>query len=184
MDTSGHPSLSNHGPLPGRVALYATAAALLALLGWQAVNLPEKVPGHVGPGGVVDRWGTRTEHLVMGVLVIILMLLCFDVLMRLMRSPRRTALLNLPNKEYWTRPEHWPAAHRRLSNQMGWMGAAMNVFIGYALFMSGQIALGDDPGMGIFWGLFAVLMVGMVGYGVWSSTSRSWRPPDAPGHVS
>ena len=160
----------------GHVALWASAAGYGSLLVWQAFNLPDRVPGHVGLFGEVTRWGTRGEHLTIGVGSLALMLGLFALLPRVM-GRMNTSMLNLPHKAYWSRPENWPVAQRMLAEDMGWLGAGMLAFFTYAMWFNGAIARGENPNPWLFLVVVGLTLAAAIGYGIWASVGSRWRPP-------
>ncbi len=172
---SAHPGADASSPRPGQLAFWATAAAYTVLLIWQAFALPDAVPGHIGFSGEVTRWGTRTEHLVLGVLVGVLIVAIFALVPRI--TVKNTALLNLPHKAYWTRPEHWPTAQRMLREDMSRMGALTLAFVGYALWTVGAVSVGDPPAPVLFILVTVLFLAAIIGYSIWMSLGSRWRPP-------
>lgn len=160
----------------GLVALWAAAAGYAALLVWQAFNLPDRVPGHMDLFGEVTRWGSRGEHLGFGVGGLVILLAVFALLPRGVGRINKS-LLNLPHKDYWTRPENWPTAQRMLAEDMGWLGAAMLAFIGYALWYSGAVAMGQQPSPWLFLVVVVLALAGVIAYAIWMSVGSRWRPP-------
>jgi len=173
---SAHPGEGGASSPPrGQIAFWATAAAYAVLLVWQAFTLPDAVPGHVGFSGEVTRWGTRTEHLVMGLMAGVLIVAIFALVPRI--AVKNTAFVNLPHKVYWTRPENWPTAQRMLREDMGRLGALTLAFVGYALWEVGAIAVGDPPLPWSFVVVTVLLLVAVIGYSIWMSVGPRWRPP-------
>ena len=164
------------GPTGGRLALAAAAAGYTVLVVWQAFALPDAVPGQLGAGGEVTRWGTRGEHVAMAVVTGAgMVLLCGALPTALGRLPRR--LVNLPHKDYWLRPENWPRGRRMIADELGWVGAATLALVGFVLWEVGNVALGTPPPP---WRLPAVLVTFVVGalvYSVTMSRRLRWRPP-------
>ena len=162
-------------PSAGRIAFRVVAAGYLALMIWQAFTLPDAVPGQLDFGGEVTRWGTRTGHVVLGLLVGLLIFLVFVLLPRIDFKDKR--LLNLPHKDYWIRPENWPTAQRMLRNDLGWLGAITLTFVGYAMWTVGAAATADPPPAWAFMAATGVFLVLVIGYAIWMSVGPRWRPP-------
>lgn len=164
------------GPLPGRAALLAASGGYAFLLVRQALTLPERVPAHVGPGNVVTRWQSLTAHLMLAAGTGVALLAMFWLLPALMgRLP--VEVVNLPHKEYWRHPDRWPIARRKLADAMGWLGAATMLFIGFAFWTVGRIALADPVPEGVFWTVSVVYFVGMIGWALAQQFGNGWRPP-------
>lgn len=160
----------------GRAALLAATAGYAALVIYQALTLPDRVPGHVGPTGRVTWWGDRTTHVAVASLVGLGLFLLMWLLPRLLRAVPKEAL-NMPHKEYWLAPENLPRAQRMLADDMGWLGAATFALIGVAMWDMGRIAQGYDAFGVVFWVVLGVYLVGTLAWSVWSSTGPRWRPP-------
>lgn len=176
---SGPPHEAYHGPMGslGRPLFWVTFACYAALIAWQAGNLPDEVPAHSSFDGTVDRWGTLTEHLVMGFATGVLMLLLgpgLGVVLR--RLPRST--VNLPHPEYWKRDEHWPEAVRRLTGTMWAFGVLLNLFMIFVMGSVGEAALGRPvPG----WLFGTALALFLAATGVWVvGLHRTMRVPAEP----
>ncbi|MDO5534137.1 MAG: hypothetical protein Q4F65_05750 [Propionibacteriaceae bacterium] len=174
--TQGHPDAAARGVGAGVLALWAATAGYAALLVWQGFVLPEAVPGHIGPDGGVTRWGSRTEHLIVGTVLGAVMVAAF-ALPAVFIHRIDAAFLNVPHKEYWLRPEHRPAAQRMLADDMGWMGAATLVFIGFMMWQLGEVARGRPFPSWVLWAATGVFVAGVVAYSAWMSKGSRWRPP-------
>lgn len=126
---------------------------------WQAFTLPDRVPLHIGLDGTIDRWGSKTEFLI---LAIVLALLIFALgpgsgfLMRVL--PRD--LVNVPYPEYWRTDENWPRAQRLVGDCMWIFGAMMALFLTSSNVGLGAAAVGRAyPVWAFFGGLAAFLLV-------------------------
>ena len=164
------------GPIPGRVALAAAAAAYGVLMVWQAFTLPPDVPGHVGPTGEVTRWDTLTTHLITMVLTGLLVVLMFAGLPAVLgRLP--ASAINLPHKEYWLRPANLPAAKRLLADDLGRLGAGLLAFVGFTFWCVGLVAQGQEYPTLAFWVAFVVFVAAALAWGLSLQFGRRWRPP-------
>ncbi|BAK35816.1 hypothetical protein MLP_28020 [Microlunatus phosphovorus NM-1] len=161
--------------LAGRVAFRMATAGYFALMIWQAFTLPDAVPGQLSLGGEVTRWGTRTRHVVLGLLVGLLVVVAFTLVPRI--GLRRAALLNIPHKDYWTRAENLPAAQQLLRNDLGWLGAFTLVFVGYAMWTVGAVATAEPPHPWTFLVATGVFLALMIGYAIWMRVGPRWWPP-------
>lgn len=175
--TQTHPDATPSGRIgAAHVALVAACVAYGILLLWQAFTLPDSVPGHIDGAGNVTRWGSRTEHLVLGGVMGIGMVAIF-VLPGLLADKLPTDMLNLPHKDYWTRPENWPTARRMLNEDLAWFGAATLVFVGVLMWQMGAVASGTAGPWWVFWVVTAAYLVGVLAHS-WSMVKGSrWRPP-------
>lgn len=159
----------------GQVALGVSFVVFALVLGWQAVTLPDAVPGHIGYDGEVTRWGTRTQHIVMMAVVGTLMLLSFVALpLGLRRLP--PDMMNIPHKKYWKQPENWPGAQRLIADDMGWLGAIMMAFITYASWGIGRVAQDHPRPAWEFAVATGLVLGGVIGYTIWMYAGSRWRP--------
>lgn len=159
----------------GRIAFRVAIVGYLVLIGWQAFTLPDAVPGQLGFDGEVTRWGTRTSHVLLGLLTGLLVVVSFALVPRI--SLRRATLLNIPHKDYWTRAENWPTAQRMLRNDLGWLGAFTLGFVGYAVWAVGAVATADPPPSWIFLAATGVFLALTIGYAIRMRLGPRWRPP-------
>ena len=154
---------------------WAVGAGYFALIGWQAFTLPDDVPGQLDFGGEVTRWGSRTGHILLGLFVGLLIIAIFSLIPRI--AFKNAALLNLPHKNYWTRPENSPTTQRMLRNDLSWLGALTLMFIGYAMWTVGATATGEPPPSWVFIAATAVFLTIIIGYAIWMAVGPRWRPP-------
>ncbi|MFT4165849.1 MAG: hypothetical protein QM650_11465 [Microlunatus sp.] len=162
-------------PSTGRIVFRAIGAGYFALISWQAFTLPDDVPGQLDFGGEVTRWGSRTGHILLGLFVGILIIASFSLTPRI--AFKNTALLNLPHKDYWTRPENWPTAQQRLRNYLSWLGALTLTFVGYAMWTVGVTATAEPPPAWAFIAATGVFLATILGYAIWMMVGPRWQPP-------
>ncbi len=87
-----------------RLLLAAVVVAMVAVLIWQWVTLPEQVPAKLGFGGTVQRWGSKSEFLLTMSGATVLMALVFGTVeVWLRRIP--AAFVNVPHPQYWLVPQ-------------------------------------------------------------------------------
>lgn len=156
------------------VALYA------GLVVWAARVLPERVPAHWSGTGAPDRWGSRTEAIVMLVVLGVVMVGIFGVAIVAIPRARSLTWVNLPNKWYWTRPEHASRTARMLAVDLGVLGCLALVFCcGVPVAIVGAT---HSPAAALpSWALpgFIAWLVLILGYALWMVVVR-WRvPPEA-----
>lgn len=119
--------------------------------------------------------GTRTTHVLLGLLVGLLIVVIFSFVPRI--AFKNTALLNLPHKDYWTRPENLPKAQRMLRNDLSWLGALTLMFIGYAMWTVGATAAESPPPPWAFIAARSTFLAIIIGYSIWMVVGPRWRPP-------
>lgn len=172
---STHPDATAHRGGGGRLALTAATVGYGILVTWQAFMLPDTVPGHIGPAGTITHWVSREQHIVFSILLGLGMLAAF-LLPTLLTDKLPKDFVNLPHKEYWTRPEHWPRAQAMLANDLGWLGAATFAFMGYVMAQVPASNTDDMSSMGLFWALTGLYLAFAVGYSIWMMLGPRWRP--------
>ncbi len=165
-----------------QVWLFALACALYAVATvWASVALPAgPIPSHwstLGPS-TADGWSSRTGTLgfmagmgvfVAGTFIVILALFRYDSLPG----------LNIPNKEYWTRPENVAEARRRATGDLAGFGAATMVLM-LDMVVSIVVASHDPQGRSPAWSgvVFGVWLVYAIAWTVWVATKRWAIPPE------
>lgn len=162
-------------PSAGLMLFRAVGVGYFVLIGLQAFTLPDDVPGQLGLGGEVTRWGTRTGHVLLAVFVGLFVVAVFSLIPRI--AFKNTALLNLPHKDYWTRPENWPTAQQQLRDDLSWLGALTLTFVGYAMWTVGTTATGEPPPSWAFIAATSVFLAIIIGYAIWMTVGPRWRPP-------
>lgn len=163
----------------GRAALLAAAAGYAVLVVYQAFTLPDRVPGHVGPGGAVTWWGDRAGHVaIASVLGLSLFLLMWFLPRLIDRMPKD--LVNMPHKEYWLRPENLPRARRMLADDLAVIGAATLGLVGYAMLEMGHLAHGGEGFTNAFWVVLGLYTAVVLGWAIWIQSGPRWRPPSHP----
>ena len=102
------------------LASFAVAVALVVWVWWA---LPGgRIPTHFGPGGEPDGWGTR--HVPMAVMLGTV--LGTGGLLGWLAARSGTlswGMVNVPRKDFWSRPENEPVARARLQEDMYLVGS-------------------------------------------------------------
>jgi uncharacterized membrane protein len=89
---------------------------------WVEGRLPARVPTHFGAGGRVDTWSSRGAAAVsLGVLGLGVTLAFVALVALVQRVPR--PFVNIPNADYWTRPEHRAQLRRLVADDLWLFGA-------------------------------------------------------------
>jgi uncharacterized membrane protein len=108
----------------GRSLFYVLATGLIAVVVATLGRLPPVVASHFDAGGVPNGWSSRPAYALMVVAIGVLLPLGITGLIAgLTRSG--AARLNIPARDYWTRPEHSHEAVRRVRAYMWWLGCIM-----------------------------------------------------------
>ncbi|GGD21133.1 DUF1648 domain-containing protein [Nocardioides daphniae] len=109
---------------PRQLNLLSLAVLLVVLaLSWAAMP-SGRIAVHFGAGGEPDSWGTRTELVgVVGSIVVAAWL--FVAWLSHASDRLHWSMVNIPRKEFWSRPENEAVARERLAVDMalvnGWM---------------------------------------------------------------
>lgn len=160
VDREGEPGGTVAGakvPTLVGLALVASYGALLALT---YGSLPERVATHFSGAGAPNGWMSRQGFLLFQVGMVAVMAAVFFGLPRLLaKVPAKS--INVPNREYWTRPDRLPEFHAILARYMGWMGVlVLGLMVGlFALTLranlQGEPRL-EPTAAGLMLGLFLV----------------------------
>lgn len=157
--------------LRAAVATYALGVLVAAWL------LPDTVPLHFSASGTADRYGSRTEALV---LFTILGLLLLAVLAGSRWATQRggLALVNVPHPDYWKTPEREPELRRRLRADLDQVFAA-TFLLGTAMVAATTwVARSEDQDRlpWAFLAAFAAYLLWTAWWG-WHLAARRYRPP-------
>ncbi len=142
--------------------------------------LPERVPLHFGGSGV-DQWGSRTESVVFfASLVGGLALLFWVMIIVVPRTPE--TLVNLParDKQWWlATPSRREEFNAMIIHDLYVIGTATLLLMAALEIMIIVEAREPDPGMAPwFWILFAIYLVGVLGYSGYMVAVRYRAPRD------
>jgi hypothetical protein len=127
----------------GTTVFLLFALALGGVLLATAGRLPPVVASHFDGAGIPNGWSSRSGYIVLILAIGILLPLGIVGLVQGV-SRGGPGRLNIPAREYWTRPEHSDEAVRRVRSYMWWLGA---VLAGTALLMHAVVlaAHRSDP---------------------------------------
>jgi hypothetical protein len=108
----------------GQNAFYILAAGLIAVLSVTLRRLPSRVASHFDAAGMPNGWSSRLGYALLLVVIGVLLPLCIIALVRglTLQGP---ALLNIPARDYWTRPEHGQEGVRRVRAYAWWLGGIL-----------------------------------------------------------
>lgn len=163
--------------MKGKLLLTAATAAMIGVLLWQWVTLPDQVPGHMGFGGTVDRWGSKSEHLVLmsGATVLLTGLFGWGVPWLLRKAP--PGVVNVPYPTYWLVPARRAELARRLGDDMAGLGAATLLLVLFGAVEMGYAAT-HGHGFAYDWVVFVAYLVAVTAWAVRLTRSSRYRPPD------
>ncbi|MDN5789264.1 MAG: DUF1648 domain-containing protein [Micrococcales bacterium] len=161
---------------------WALTAAYAAVVAWSALVLPERVPMHWSGTAGPDRWGSRTEAVIMLAALGVIIAAIFGTLLVVIPRSRSLTWVNIPNKDYWQRPEHLARALDMVGTDLAIIGALTMAMICAVPVSTVEAANRPDaslPG----WTLPVIIgwLVLVTGYLIWMVAVR-WRVPrDVPG---
>lgn len=151
-----------------RLVFASSCMAYAVGLGVAAVVLPSRVPLHFGASGEVDRWGSRSE----AVLLFTVLGVAMAVLLGWLASRTPTlpeSRLNVPHKRWWTAlPAREERMRAMLATDLYVVGAATVLLLLGLLIATVSAARADDPRLGAPFVVLAVAYVvalaGWLGY--------------------
>ena len=159
--------------------LYAVVVAAYARV------LPDTVPMHFGGSGGADRFGTRTELLLVESGIGVAMVALFVATVAVMRrAPLQW--VNVPHPEYWKTESNAPKLRRRMEADAWSIGTATMLLLTAVAALTARAAL---DGSGRLPAATPVVLVAYLAYVlglcVWAVVRR-YRPPvePAPGSTS
>lgn len=163
-----------------RAAFLASVLLYAGVVLWAWNVFPDRVPVHWRGGGGADRVVSRDRALVELVLIgggLTLVLGGAAALVR--RTP--LSWVNVPHKEYWSRPENRLELHRRLATDLWLVAAATLVLLTVIVVQVGLVADDPDPRLGLlFWSAFVVYLLVVLGLAV-NGAVRRYRPGGSEG---
>lgn len=108
--------------------------------------LPERSATHFGMAGAPDRWGGRSELVIVYLVTVALMAVLFLAIPLLMgRLPG--SVINLPNRDYWLAPERREETLEWLSTSMILLGCAVLVLMMDIFHQTFMVNLGETSGL-------------------------------------
>lgn len=157
----------------------ASVLVYLVVLAWGALVLPDgEVPLHFGVDGTPDRFGSRTEALVVLTFVGLGAGGLMAGLTRLLESGRMSFQhMNMPHKPYWSRPENQRRARAMMAEDMDLMAAMTMGLLAAVAVMVVDSALGGRWSIGWFVVAMAAYLLGVTLWVVRMYRSR-YRPPE------
>ncbi len=163
----------------GQTLFWVLATTLVLLVLVTLRQLPPVVASHFDGTGAPNGWSSRPAYALMLMAIgTILPLGTIGLVHALTR--RGPQLLNIPTREFWTRPEHQQEAVRRVRAHMWWLGSILS---GTALAVHGLILrahISNPPHLSTA-GIWMVLGGICLMLGLWAAVwYRLLRPPANP----
>ena len=165
----------------GRSVFWAVAAVLGLVLLTTYDRLPPVVASHFDIRGAPNGWASRPTHTLVILAIGVGLPLVIAGLIRVLTRSGRPEHLNIPGREYWTRPEHGREAVRRVRAYTWWLGSVM---AGTALLVHGLILAANRAQPQRLRNDLMYLMLGAVllAIGAWAvGWTRLLRPPPESG---
>ncbi len=163
-----------------RFAFSSATAVYAVLLAVAARLLPERVPLHFGLSGEPDRWGSRTEALlVLGGSGLVLAICCGLGARLVSRADLTWRWWNLPHRDWWTATAQRQAVARaRLRTDLLGTGTALLVLLSVLLLGVVRAARSGDGSLGPVTGVVVGLLVlGVLARALWATLIR-YRPEE------
>jgi uncharacterized membrane protein len=108
----------------GRAVFYVLVFGLVGILLVTLRQLPPSVASHFDASGTPNGWSSRLGYTVLLLVIGVLLPLSVAALVRGL-TRQGPALLNIPARDYWTRPENGKEAVRRVRAYVWWLGGIM-----------------------------------------------------------
>lgn len=161
------------------VLLAATILAVVLVQGY--LFGPDRIALHFGLDGSADRMGSRARWLVeLGLVGTGMTVLFLAVLRAVGRMPLSRA--NLPNKEYWTRPENQQRARGMLLEDISRLGASTLLVLGALAVLTLAVSRDPQPRLGSESQVVLLGYLALVTLWALVSMPRRYRiPRDGPG---
>ncbi|MGY2064605.1 DUF1648 domain-containing protein [Blastococcus sp. SYSU DS0619] len=155
----------------------ASTVLYAAVWAWSWSRLPERVPIHFGAGGEPDDWTSRTAALWFTALLGLGMVAVFAGSVWLVRRAG-PGLINVPNPQYWKRPENLGRLRGLIVADLWLFGAWTMLLLTAVDWLVVRAATAADPALGpwplVLVGGYLVVVLGRV---MWSYTRRYAVPP-------
>jgi uncharacterized membrane protein len=162
----------------GRILFFILASGLAVLVLGTIRWLPPVVASHFDASGAPNGWSSRPVYA--GLLLAIGVLLPLTVTTLVITLTRSgLARLNIPARDYWTRPEHAEEGTRRVRGYMWWLACIM---AGTALLTHCLVVAANSrqPARLSTSAILTVLAGVIVGIGAWiAGWYRLLRRPDS-----
>lgn len=153
----------------------------VATIAYAAIRLPEQIATHFGASGRPDGWGTRAGYLAVDIAISALVVLGIPMLTAALLSGSGKGL-NVPNKDYWLRPENRDRFRSRMTADMFVISAATSGLLSWVDVEMVQANAMTEPALGSSWIAVVVFMVFTVGYSIWMVTGRYAVPAGTRTH--
>jgi hypothetical protein len=119
--------------------------------------LPDRIATHFGISGTPDAWGTKTAFFLWyAVTTVFLASVLLWTPRMLSKIP--TALINLPNKDYWLAPERKDETIAYIGRGMLLFGSGTLLFLLDIIHQSFQVSMGQASSLNHVWVTFAIYL--------------------------
>jgi len=131
----GNETHTDHQVRTGRLLTGAGLLVFAATVLWFLMVAPDTVPGHFGVDGTVNRWDTRGRFVItLSAVALGITLLLTTVPHWIFRLP--PGLVNVPNAEYWFRPENRALLIRNLTRDMAVINLLVLLLLSWVMVSS------------------------------------------------
>jgi hypothetical protein len=108
----------------GRSVFYILVFGLVGLVLVTLRRLPPSIASHFDAAGTPNGWSSQLGYALLLVVIGVFLPLSVAALVRALTG-QGPALLNIPARDYWTRPENGKEAVRRVRAYVWWLGCIM-----------------------------------------------------------
>lgn len=156
--------------------------ARIVTIAWATVNLPDRVASHFDASGAANGWTTRSGYLAFDIGITALMMIGIPMLRGLANGSGTG--VNIPNRDYWFRPENRATLKRLLTGDLVFIACATGLLLTWltiSVVLANQQAV---PALGS-WSLLVVgaFVVVLVGRTVWMKVRRYAVPMGSAARV-
>ena len=145
-------------------ALIVSGVALALVLIWFAVALPDRVPGHFGLSGEVNRYDDKGVFVAAMAGIGVVMALLFGAA-RWWLPKLPGSVINLPGKKahaYWTSPAHRDEFNGIMASAMETIGVFVLLLLTVIVLISGVAGLGATIPAWVFWLVTVAFLAAMM----------------------
>ncbi|MDQ0710169.1 putative membrane protein [Arthrobacter woluwensis] len=158
---AGNNTHTDHQLRTGRLLTGAGLLVFAATVVWFLTVAPGTVPGHFGVDGTVNRWDTKGRFvLTLSAVAVGITLLLTTAPSWIFRLP--AGLVNVPNAEYWFRPENRARLARNLTRDLGVVNLIVLLLLSWIMVASVIAADRDGQVSPLFLIIPTLLVAGAV----------------------
>ena len=160
------------------IALLLLTGLSLVMVGVLGRSLPiDGVPIHFDGAGNADQFSTRSELILLNVVLLVANLVLFlGMLWFVPRIPDH--MINLKDKDYWLAPERRAQTMDQLCGTLGWIGVATVLLVAGIFVMTWRVGMQYTNNLGVEFWLAMAIYLAYIGYACLKLTLMN-KPQDA-----